>query len=236
MKCIIVDDEPIAREGIEDFIHQTAELELSGSFGSAESAAEYIKKNPVDLVFLDIQMPEINGIEFAQSISPHTLIIFITAYSEYALHSYEVDAIDYLVKPIELERFQKAVNKAVAYHSLLINAQNEKIEDSNNQYIFVKSERRFFKINYDEILFIEGLKDYVIIQTEKKRVITRMYLRTIYELLPPGQFFRVSKSYIINMDKIDSFDNNDVLIGDHEIGIGNTYRDDFFSVLMVHKT
>lgn len=229
MKCIIVDDEPIAREGLEVLINKISDLKLVGSFDSAESATKYIESNPADLIFLDIEMPETSGIEFARTISPDTLVIFTTAYSEYALDSYEVDAIDYIVKPLEFERFKKAVDKAITYHSLLMNEEKEEIEPEID-FIFVKSERRYFKVEYNSILFIEGLKDYVIIQTENKRIITKMYLRTIYELLPKSIFFRINKSYIVNLKKIDSFDNNDVFIGDYEIGIGNTYKDDFYKL------
>ncbi|MDR1370965.1 MAG: LytTR family DNA-binding domain-containing protein [Dysgonamonadaceae bacterium] len=234
MKCIIVDDEPIAREGLEVFINKIPELKLVGSLDSADSASEYIETNPVDLIFLDIEMPEINGLEFARTISQNTLVIFTTAYSEYALDSYEVDAVDYLVKPIEYDRFKKAVDKAIAYHSLLVSEEKEEIE-SDNDFIFVKSERRYFKVHYNEILFIEGLKDYVIIQTETKRIITKLYLRTILELLPDKMFFRINKSYIVNLRKIDSFDNNDVFIGKHEIGIGATYREEFYKIFMSRK-
>lgn len=237
MKCIIVDDEPIAREGLEAFIKKFSKLTLVGSFDSANSASHYIKRNPIDLIFLDIEMPEINGLEFSRTIPKETLVIFTTAYSEYALDSYEVDAIDYLVKPIEPERFQKAVDKAIAYHILLTNAEEEENEKrAGSDFIFVKSERRYFKVCYNDILFIEGLKDYVIIQTKNKRIITKMYLRTIYELLPSKSFFRINKSYIINLNMIESFDNNDILIGNYEISIGNVYRDEFFKIFMTHKT
>ena len=235
MRCIIVDDEPIAREGLEVFIRSNPGLELIDSFESAESASTVIKTNQVDLVFLDIEMPEINGLEFARTIPQTTLIIFTTAYSEYALDSYEVDALDYLVKPIEFPRFQKAVEKAMSYHALLTNAENERFENTENNYILVKSERRFFKIYHEDILFIEGLKNYVIIQTAGKRIITHIYLGTIYELLPHQTFYRISKSYIVNIGKVDSFDNNDVFIGDYEIGIGNAYRENFYEIFMKNR-
>lgn len=234
MKCIIVDDEPIAREGVEELIGKISQLELAGSFNSAEAASEFIKHSPVDLIFLDIEMSGISGIEFARNIPKQTLVLFTTAYSEYALDSYEVDAIDYLVKPIEPERFKKAVEKAINYHSLLVSEEMEEIQPDND-FIFVKSERRYFKVNYDNVLFIEGLKDYVIIQLENKRIITKMYLRTILDLLPAKTFFRVNKSYIVNLNKIDSFDNNDIFIEDYEIGIGATYREGFFKIFMSHK-
>ena len=222
IKCIIVDDEPIAREGLERLVRKSPMLELVGNFESAESATEYIKDNPVDLIFLDIEMPGTNGLDFARKIPQQTLVVFTTAYSAYA---------DYLVKPIEEERFRKAVEKVSAYHTLLINAEKESVE-ADVDFFFVKSERRYFKIRYDDILFIEGLKDYVIIQTENRRIITKMYLRTIHELLPPSVFFRINKSYVVNLEKIESFDTNDVFIGKYEIGIGNTYKEDFYKRLM----
>lgn len=236
MKCIIVDDEPIARKGIKKLVDQISQLELLDSFNSAETASEYIQTTEVDLIFLDIQMPGINGIEFARSIPKHTLIIFTTAYSEYALDSYEVDAIDYLVKPIDTVKFRKAVDKAITYHSLLLEEDKKNVENVEEEYIFVKSDRRFFKINLKDILFIEGLKDYVIIQMEGQRVITRMNVKNIHDLLPKSIFLRINRSYIVNKNQIDSFDNNDVFIKTHEIAIGNSYRDTFFEELMKNKS
>lgn len=235
MKCIIVDDEPIARKGVRKLVDQISQLELLDSFNSAETASEYIQTTDVDLIFLDIQMPGINGIEFARSIPKHTLIIFTTAYSEYALDSYEVDAVDYLVKPIDSTKFRKAVDKAIAYHSLLMNEEKKSIENVENECIFVKSDRRFFKVNLKDILFIEGLKDYVIIQMSGQRIITRMSVKNIHDLLPKNIFLRINRSYIINGNHIDSFDNNDVFIKNHEIAIGNSYRDAFFEEFMKNK-
>ena len=232
MNCIIIDDEPLAREAIEILVKDTSQLNLLGMFNNALAASKFMEENPVDLIFLDIQMPGITGIEFARNISKRSLVIFTTAYSEYAVDSYEVDAIDYLIKPIDPERFHKAVNKAIAYHSLLLKEEKENIEAGNTEYFFVKSERRYFKINYKDILFIEGLKDYVINQLDEQRVITRMNLKNIFELLPKHDFLRVNKSYIVNTKHIDSFDNNDIFIKTHEIAIGNTYRDTFFEAFM----
>lgn len=234
LNCIIVDDEPIAREGMENLISKTSGLKLDGIFESAEAASAYLKDNSVDLIFLDIEMPEINGIEFARTIPDKTLVIFTTAYSEYAMDSYEVDAVDYLVKPIEPERFRKAVNKAIQYYSLLENAESEGI-DTEDDFIFVKSDRRYFKVYYSDILYIEGLKNYVVIHTEKKKIVTKIYLSTMSELLPPKIFFRINKSYIVNLSKIDSFDNNDVFINEHEIAIGAAYRDELYTILMSRK-
>ena len=228
MNCIIVDDEPLAREAIEILLKETPQLSLIRTFNNAQSASDFIRENTVDLIFLDIQMPGITGIEFAKTIPSNTLVIFTTAYSEYAIDSYEVDAVDFLVKPIEAERFVKAVNKAIAYHSLLLSEEKNNLETTEDDFFFVKSERRYFKINFDEILFVEGLKDYVIIQTDTQRIITKMTLKIIYTFLPQKSFFRINKSFIVNTQKITSFDNNDVFIQSYEIAIGNSYREAFF--------
>lgn len=232
MTCIIVDDEPIARKGIKKLVDQIPELELLDSFNSAEAASLFLMGHSVELVFLDIQMPGINGIEFARNIPKQTLVIFTTAYSEYALDSYEVEAIDYLVKPIEPTRFRKAVEKTLSYHTLLLSEEKKNteagVENVENDFIFVKSDRRYFKVNLKDILFAEGLKDYIILQLEDQRIITRISLKVMEELLPRKTFLRINRSYIVNLNRIDSFDNNDIFIGKYEIGIGNMYRDVFF--------
>jgi two-component system LytT family response regulator len=235
MNCIIVDDEPLAREAIELLTKDISSLNLTGTFNNAASAAQFMDQNVVDLIFLDIQMPGINGIEFAKMISKRTLIIFTTAYSEYALDSYEVDAIDYLIKPVDPERFKKAVTKALSYHSLLLQEDKENIETAADEYFFVKSERKYFKVNFEDILFVEGLKDYVILQLNEQRIITRMNLKAIYDLLPKSIFLRVNKSYIVNTTQIEAFDNNDIFIKNYEIAIGNSYRDSFFEEFVTRK-
>ena len=233
MKCVIVDDEPSARNGIQKLVHSIPSLELLGSFGNAADTADFMMENTVDLIFLDIQMPGLDGMAFAKDIPKTTLVIFTTAFAEFALDSYEVDAVDYLVKPIKPKRFEKAVEKAISYHTMLLSEeQNADIEQVDSAFVFIKSDRRYFKVNFEDILFIEGLKDYVIIQTASQRLITHMNLKTIHELFPQHTFLRVNRSYIVNKDRIDSFSNNDVFIGTYEISIGNYYRDAFFEVLM----
>ncbi len=229
MNCIIVDDEPLAREAIQMLIDQTNNLDLIGSFNSPDAATNFLVNNEVDLIFLDIQMPGINGIEFAKTIPNDTFVIFTTAFSEFATDSYEVDAIDYLIKPVKLERFQKGVDKAQSYYKLF-NADyaNNNIENITDDYFFIKADRKIVKIHFNDILFIEGLKDYVVMHTENQKVITAMNIKTIHDQLPKNMFVRVSKSYIINAKKIDSVDNNTVYIGKNEIPIGNIYRDFFF--------
>lgn len=233
MKCIIVDDEPIARKGIEKLVAQMPALKLQGSFENAEVASGFMKDHPVDLIFLDIQMPGLNGLDFARQIGSTTLVIFTTAYAGFALDSYEVDAVDYLVKPIHPARFDKAVEKAVSYHRMLLSEEEStRIEHVESEFMFIKSDRRFFKVIFKDILFVEGLKDYVIIQTENQKLITHTNLKNAHKLLPQNKFLRVNRSYIVNRDRIDSFSNNDVFISSYEISIGNFYRDDFFEQMM----
>ncbi|MCK9157017.1 MAG: LytTR family DNA-binding domain-containing protein [Paludibacteraceae bacterium] len=231
MNCIIVDDEPLAREAVELLVRDVPQLSLLGCFNNAETAGDFIANNHVDLVFLDIQMPGVSGLEFARRIPKETLVIFTTAFAEYAMNSYEVDAVDYLIKPIDEARFKKAVEKALTYLELLSQKEKEKLEVSSQpqEFFFVKSDRKFHKVRFDDILFVEGLKDYVIIQIEGQKIITRMNMKGIVDLLPSNIFMRVNKSYIINTTKIDSFDNNDIFIKNFEIPIGNSYRDAFFN-------
>ncbi|WEA00839.1 LytR/AlgR family response regulator transcription factor [Mucilaginibacter sp. SJ] len=236
MNCIIVDDEPLARKAIEKMVYQTDNLEAIASFNGADATRDFLTKNAVDLVFLDIQMPGVNGIEFARSIPKKTLVVFTTAFHEFASESYEVDAIDYLIKPIKLERFQKAVEKAQTYCKLFhTDYINSNIENISDDYIFVRAERRIHKVHFSDILFIEGLKDYVVIYLENQKVITLMNIKTIHDLIPKSFFVRVSKSYIINVNNIDSVDNNTVYIGKNEIPIGNIYRDFFFNEFVTKK-
>ena len=228
MNCIIVDDEPLGRKAIQLLIKETPTLKLLGSFGDADTAGKFMDENPVDLVFLDIRMPGADGIEFAKTIPKETLVIFTTAYPEYAVDSYALDAIDYLLKPVELERFQKAVEKACDYLLLLSEkSQKSQLENVNRNHIFVKSDRRFYRILFEDILFIEGLKDYVIMHTGERKIITKTTLKSMQEQLPTDIFMRVNKSYIVNLNRIESFDANDIFIGKHELSIGNMYRDAF---------
>lgn len=228
MNCIVVDDEPLARQGMEMNIASIASLQLLGSFSNALAASDFLRKEKVDLMFLDINMPELNGLDFLKSLRDAPLVIFSTAYPQYALESYELDAIDYLVKPIRIERFLKAVNKAENHLRLLqqevSNSHVEKIEDD---FVFIKADRKYFKIYFKDILYIEGLKDYVIIYTADNKIITSMNVKTIAGQLPVSIFARVSKSYIVNVLHITSFDNELVYIQNNEIPLGQSFKDDF---------
>ena len=236
MTCIIVDDEPLAREAIQLLVSKMKDLQLLGSFASANAASVFLTENAVDLLFLDIQMPGTNGIDFAKTILQTTLVIFTTAFSEFALDSYEVDALDYLIKPVRFDRFQKAVEKASSYIKLISADQfGNNIERIADDYFFVRADRKTFKIYFKDIFFIQGLKDYVVLHTEERKVITAMNIKTIHEQLPSKLFVRTSKSYIINVQHIDSFDNNTVFIRENEIPIGEVYRNYFFEEFVVKK-
>jgi len=229
MTCIIVDDEPLAREEMHALIKEVSELEVLGKFSNALAAQDFVKTNDVDLIFLDIEMPMVSGIEFAERVPKDTLIIFTTAYSQYALKSYDLDAIDYLLKPIEKHRVAKAIDKAILYRKLL-SADSEKgtVESNTESFMLIKSERRYYKVNFSDIKFVEGLKDYVVIYTKNQKLFAAMNLKTIHQKLPADMFLRTSKSYVVNKDHIESFDNQTLYIGDSEIPIGEVYRKDFF--------
>jgi len=236
MNCIIVDDEPLAREAIQLLVAKSPGLQLLQSFASANAASLFLKETAVDLVFLDIQMPGINGIAFSKTITGKTLVIFTTAYAEYAPDGFDVEAVDYLIKPVHEDRFKRAVNKASAYQELLKADQPANlIENIAGDYFFVKADRKYIKIYFKDILFIERLKDYVVMQTDSQKVITAMNIKTIHEQLPQNIFVRISKSYVINVQHITSFDNNQVFIGKHEIPIGNAYRNYFFDEFVTKK-
>jgi DNA-binding LytR/AlgR family response regulator len=231
MNCIIIDDEPLAREGMQLHILNYPKLNLLGSFSNTFDASDILKTKTIDLIFLDINMPEMNGLDFVKTLTRSPMIVFATAYPQYAIDSYELDAVDYLLKPIRFERFVKAVNKAEDYYNL-INSKDLRtnlIETINDDFIFIKADRKYFKIFFNDILYIEGLKDYVIIHTKDKKVVTAMNLKTIFDKLSKTNFARISKSYVVNIKNILSFDVYNVyLINNAELPMGNMYKDDFF--------
>lgn len=228
MNCIIVDDEPLARTGMELNIATVESLQLLGSFSNPLAAGDFLRKANVDLMFLDINMPELSGLDFLKTLRNPPMVIFTTAYPQYALESYELDAIDYLVKPIRIERFLKAVNKAENHLSLLQkDTPKSQIEEIEEDFIFIKADRKFFKLFFKNILYIEGLKDYVIIYSKGNKIITSMNVKTIAARLPAKYFARVSKSYIVNVSHITSFDNELVYINDIEIPLGQIFKEEF---------
>lgn len=229
MNCIIVDDEPLARAEMQSLIKEVSQIEILGSFSNVPAATEFLKTKEIDLIFLDIEMPLISGLEFAETLPKDTLIIFTTAYSQYALKSYKLDAVDYLLKPIDKQRLEKAIEKAVLYKDLLSSKTVKNTVESNTaDFLFIKADRRYYKINFSEIKYIEGLKDYVVIHTQTQKLITAMNLKTIHQKIPADIFLRVSKSYVVNINFIDSFDNHNIYIDDAEIPLGEVYRSEFF--------
>ncbi|TZF99010.1 response regulator transcription factor (plasmid) [Chryseobacterium panacisoli] len=230
MNCIIVDDEPLARSEMRSLIAEISNVDILGEFSNALSALEFLKDNDADLIFLDIEMPMVTGLEFAEMLPKKSLIIFTTAYSQYALKSYELEAVDYLLKPIDPQRLEKAIEKAILYTELLSkDTVKNTVESNTADFLFIKAERRFYKISFSDIKFIEGLKDYVVIHTKQQKLITAMNLKTIHQKISGETFIRVSKSYVVNMNYIDSFDNHNVYIEDAEIPLGEVYRSEFFT-------
>ncbi|MDY0986667.1 LytTR family DNA-binding domain-containing protein [Flavobacterium sp. CFBP9031] len=225
MKCIIVDDEPLAREGLRHLIMKNGNLELLNSFNSVAPAEAFLQENDVDVIFLDIEMPDDSGLEFAKNINKKILLIFTTAYPQYAIDSYEVEALDYLLKPINQTRFDKAVEKA-AIQMKLLQTHKSTFETSNEIFIIIKAERKYHRILFKDIIYLEGLKDYVVIHTKKDKFVTAMNIKTLHIKLPAEVFLRVSKSYVVNMNVIDSFDRTTIFIDDLEIPIGRTYQNE----------
>ncbi len=233
MKCIIVDDLPIARKGMARLISLRPELELIGSYDSGEAALLGIEDKEVDLAFLDIRMSGISGMEVAHLLPQDVMVVFTTAFSEYAVESYDIEAIDYLVKPIDPEKFNRAIDKALTFKKRKSAATHlQHLANADRDFITVKADRRYIRIKLDDIRFVEGCKDLVIFHLEKETVNARATLKSISDLLPTTRFIRVNKSYIANRDKITSFNNNDIFIGTYEISIGPTYHDEVMEYLL----
>ncbi|WP_042721361.1 LytTR family DNA-binding domain-containing protein [Flavobacterium sp. B17] len=227
MNCIIIDDEPLAREELHSMLQEISGPTVIGSFSHTLAAEKFFSEHKADLVFLDIQMPKTTGLEFVEKIPKSSLVIFTTAYPQYALESYELDAIDYLLKPFNNERLQKAVDKAQHYSDLLAANKENSLERSTSEFLIIKSEKKFYKVNFADIRYIEGLKDYVLIHTISQKIIAAMNLKTIHQKIPLPCFIRVSKSYIVNSDHIISFDSYSISLDDTELPIGEIYRENF---------
>lgn len=234
MKCIIIDDEPLAVDLLKDFVGKVESLELVNTFNNAIDAISAINKTEVDLIFLDIEMPHFTGIDFIKAIDKKPLIIFTTAYSNYAVEGFDFGAVDYLVKPIPFNRFLKAVVRAqhvFTPHEVVPNAAPVLgATDESNNFMFVRAEYENVKINYADILFVEGLKDYVkIYTTDGKYVLTLMSLIKLENSLAHKGFCRIHRSYIVNLAHIKSIQKNKVLIVDKRLPISESYKTAFFS-------
>lgn len=238
LKCIAVDDEPLALDIIEDYVSKVPFLELVKRTENAIEALQLVQAGGIDLVFLDIQMPDLTGIQFLKIANNKASYILTTAYSQYALESYDLNVSDYLLKPIAFDRFYKAVEKVHLQHKAHAEPQPVAVpvpapaapaaSQSVQDFIFVKTEHKIQKIELSDILYIEGLKDYISIFTKTERVITLQNMKKMEETLPFSQFIRVHKSYIIALDKIESIERSRITICGKIIPIGDTYRDEFF--------
>ena len=225
MKCIAVDDEPLALALLQDNIRQVPTLELVASCSTALEALAVIGEQKIDLIFLDIQMPGITGLQFLQSLSVKPMVILITAYEKYELEGFNLDVIDYLVKPVPFERFLKACNKAIDFYRLKNRTATE--TGSWPDYFFVPAEYGLIRIVFSEILVIEGLKDYLKIHMiTGKPLVIRMSMKSIEEKLPPGKFARIHKSYIVALSQITAIRKNAVFLGEREYPLGDLYKDD----------
>jgi two-component system LytT family response regulator len=233
LRCAIVDDEPLALGLLESYIKKTPFLELSGSYSSAIQAMKYLPDHPVDVLFLDIQMPELNGLEFSRMVSEDTRIIFTTAFDQYALDGYRVNALDYLLKPISYSDFMEAINKAAKWFELQQKADKQSTEGDSDEnkkdYIYVKSDYKLIQVELKNILYIEGLKDYIKIYEENspKPILSLMSMKSIEELLPASRFIRVHRSYIVQKDKIRIIDRGRIVFGKNYIPVSDSYKQIF---------
>lgn len=231
IKAIIVDDEPLALDVLETYIAQLPELELVARCENALEAREVLKEHNVDLMFLDINMPQLTGIDFLKTLSVKPNFIFTTAHPYYAVEGFELNAIDYLMKPIPLERFMKAVNKVIDMQVGETSAPEKKKEN----FIFVKADKKLIKVNFDDILYIEGLKDYVIIRQKEGRIITLHTMKSLEAKLPDHIFKRIHRSYIVNIGAIDAIVGNMIELKEKSqvkhIPIGKNYREELLKVI-----
>jgi len=225
LRCIAVDDEPLALELLEDNISKLPYLHLVAKCGNAMEAMKVLQSQTIDLIFLDIQMPGLTGLQFIQSLSQKPMIILITAYEKFALEGFNLDVVDYLVKPVALERFVKACNKAWELFQMKTTSSPQGTPSPD--YFFVNVDYSLLKITFSDIIWIEGLKDYIKIhlKSSNKAVITRMGMKTIEEQLPQQKFIRIHKSYIVSIDYITAVRKNSVFIGAMELPVGESYRD-----------
>ncbi len=221
MHCLIIDDEPAARDILRKYISDAPELELSGICKDALEARQMVKQKEIDLLFLDVHMPRLTGIDFLKSLNHPPKVILTTAYSEYALEGYELDVVDYLLKPFSFERFLKAVDKAW-----------DKTEPSNSKesYVSIKADGKLYRIHFDDIIFAESQGDYVTVHTTEKNITFNQTLKDFHAQLPPMDFSRVHKSFIVSLSKIKYLEGNMIMLGEHTIPVGKSYKQEFMDL------
>ncbi len=235
LNVLIVDDEPLALDVLETYIGQMPELNLVKRCSNALEANEVLKSHDIDLMFLDIQMPQLTGIDFVKTLTRPPMVVFTTAYPNYAIQGFDLNALDYLLKPISLERFMKSVNKAIEQHELSLRENHHSSGPESTEFFFVKADKKLVKVNFDDIIYIEGLKDYVIIRLNHGRVITLQTMKSLEEKLPYGRFKRIHRSYIVAMDKILAIEGNMVEVMEKDkpklLPIGKNYREDLLDLI-----
>ena len=231
ISCIAIDDEPLALSKLEGFIKKVPDLNLIRTFDNPIEAIGWLKENQTDLIFLDIQMEQLTGIQFLEATRSNSRIILTTAYDQYALRGFDLNVTDYLLKPFSLQRFLQAVNKAMEHFSQEHNTQQP--AKRGDEYIFVKTEYRLERIDIDDILYIEGMKDYLRIICKSKKIMTLQNFSKIEESLPANKFCRVHKSFIVAIDKIKSVERGIILIADKKIPVSNTYKESFYSKIRI---
>jgi len=234
LRCVIIDDEPMARKGLKEYMQDLEFLELAGEFDNPLKAMDTILYEKIDLLFLDIQMPKMTGLDFLKTLSYTPMTIFTTAYPQYAVEGFELNAIDYLVKPFSFDRFCKAVMKARRIKETSAQAVSQEAA-SGEDYFFIKSDNKLVRIRYDEILFVEALQNYVAVHTADKKYITYLTFHAIHEYLPSGRFIRTHKSFIVAAAKIDSIEGNMIRIGAHQLPISRTERDAVMQQLLQNR-
>lgn len=235
IRCLVIDDERLAREYLKNYITKIPQLELVGDFNSPLKAIDLIKNNEVDLLFLDIQMPDITGINFMKSLDNKPEVIFTTAYQEYAIEGFNINAIDYLLKPFSFERFFKAVNKVIDKFDLMDGKTSEPTpilfpKESNHQYLTIKADRKLYKINFTNIKYIEGQRAYVTFHTDKKKITALASLKDLEEALPKQDFIRIHKSYIVSVKEILSLEGNTIEVDDIKLPVGKSYKDEVLKI------
>ena len=238
LKCIAIDDESLALDLVEDNIAKVPFLKLEARCRNAFEAIEYLQNNTVDLIFLDIQMPGLTGVQFLEGLTQKPMVIFVTAYQQYALEGFNLDVIDYVLKPISFERFLKASHKALDYFKSKLALQgNVAKADAKVDYIFIHADYSLMKIMLEDILYIEGLKDYIKIhvRNQKYPIVCRMTMKLISEKLPSDEFLRIHKSFIVSLKKIESIRNQKVKIGENHIPLSDSYSEQFYQTIGYQK-
>lgn len=236
IRCLVIDDEPPARVILKEHIAQVESLELAGDCSNAVEAVAFLQHHPVDLLFLDIQMPHILGTSFIRTLKNPPKVIFTTAFRKYAVEGFDLNAVDYLLKPIGFERFLQAVNK-VLQTSIAVPGKNdhtaEIIPEQSHPFLYFRVDRKMVKVFLDDILFLESMKDYIKIFTKTKTIITKQPISSLEELLPADAFVRIHRSYIVAIDKIDSFNADTIEMGKNELPIGRVYKSEVTKLLNV---